>query len=394
VKGHRFALAGVGGLGMTARLLGLFLLLLWGGPTYSSASAADAWTGVQRIVAIGDVHGDYQQWVTLLRDAQIIDQKNRWTGGATHLVQTGDILDRGPDSRKVMELLMTLETQARRAGGQVHALIGNHEAMNIYGDLRYVSAQEYEAFRDRNSEKVRASFYQQHVETLKKTLPLEELPEFDEAYRREWESRYPLGFFEHRYAFSNQGRYGKWILGHDAIIKINDTLFLHGGLSPKYVGDSMQAINLKVRAELEDPSKLEGGIALDEEGPLWYRGLALAEENLLMSHVEQVLENYGARRIVVGHTVTEGAVVPRFRAKVLLIDVGLSAVYGARRACLILEGGRAYALHRGKKLPLPLASGPVLIEYLKQAAALDPPPSPLHKLIGQIEAQNLVPTAP
>ena len=376
---------------MTARRPGLVLLLLWVGLPYYSASAADVWTGIQRIVAIGDVHGDYQQFVALLRDTQLIDQRNRWTGGATHLVQLGDVLDRGADSRKVMELLMTLETQARRAGGQVHALIGNHEAMNIYGDLRYVSAQEYGAFRDGNSEKIRASFYQRHVETLKKTSPPEQLPEFDEAHRREWESRYPLGFFEHRYAFSPQGRYGKWILEHNAIIQINDTLFLHGGLSPKYGSDSIQTINEKVRAELQDPDKLAGGIVLDEEGPLWYRGLALAEENLLRSHVEQLLENYGARRIVVAHTVTEGAVIPRLQGKVLLIDVGLSALYGARRACLILEGDRAYALHRGQKLSLSGDSGPALLPYLKQAAALDPSPSPLQRMIQQMEERNLVP---
>ena len=379
---------------MSARLLCLFFLVGGGPPSHPSASATDVWTGIRRVVAIGDVHGDYQQFVTLLREAQLIDGKNKWIGGATHLVQTGDILDRGAESRKVMELLLSLETEARRAGGQVHALIGNHEAMNIYGDLRYTSAQEYEAFRDGNSEKVRASFYQRHVESLKKSVPPNELPELDEPYRRAWEARYPLGFFEHRFAFSNQGRYGKWILGHNAIIKINDTLFLHGGLSPKYGDDSIQAINQKVRTELEDPAQLTGGIVLDEEGPLWYRGLALAEETPLTPHVERLLEKYGARRIVVGHTVTEGAVIPRFQGKVLLIDVGLSALYGARRACLILEGDQVYALHRGRKLPLPGDSGPALLSYLRQAAALDPFPSPLQEMIQQIVEKNLVPVVP
>lgn len=394
MKSHPFARAGLGRKAWSARLLCLFFLGVWGPPSPPSASATDVWTGVQRVVAIGDVHGDYQQFVTLLREAQLIDQRNRWTGGATHLVQTGDILDRGPESRKVMELLMSLETQARRAGGQVHALIGNHEAMNIYGDLRYTSAQEYQAFRDGNSEKVRASFYQRHVESLKKSMPPEELPELDERYRRAWEARYPLGYFEHRFAFSNQGRFGKWILGHNAIIKINDTLFLHGGLSPKYANDSIPAINQKVRTELEDPAQLSGGIVVDEEGPLWDRGLALAEENLLTPHVEQLLEKYGARRIVLGHTVTEGAVIPRLQGKVLLIDVGLSALYGARRACLILEGDQAYALHRGRKLSLSWDSEPGLLSYLREAAALDPFPSPLQKMIQQIVEKNLVPVVP
>ncbi len=396
VRGKRscFVLARRQKLCSLGRILTLWVLWLTLAPWSPSASATDVWTGVQRIVAIGDVHGDYQQFVTLLREAQLIDPRNRWTGGTAHLVQTGDILDRGPDSRKVMDLLMSLEQQARRAGGQVHALMGNHEAMNVYGDLRYVSAQEYEAFRDRNSQKVRASFYEQYVETQKRTLPPEQLPEFDEAHRGVWESRYPLGFFEHRIGFSSRGDYGKWIRGHNAIIKINDTLFLHGGISPKYAADSIAAINQKLRAELEDFTKLAGGVAADEEGPLWYRGLASGEEASLTAHVEQILEQYGARRIVIGHTVTAGAVIPRFQGKVLLIDVGLSAVYGARRACLVLEGGKAYALHRGKKLSLPMDSGPALREYLEQAAGLDPSPSLLQRSIQQTEDRTVIPTLP
>src|SRR5262245_33598569 len=108
--------------------------------------AADVvFTGVERVVAVGDVHGDFGAFVGVLRAAGVIDQKNKWTGGKTHLVQTGDVPDRGADSRKVMDLLMDLEKQAPKAGGRVHALIGNHEAMNLYGDLRYVVPGEFAA---------------------------------------------------------------------------------------------------------------------------------------------------------------------------------------------------------------------------------------------------------
>src|ERR1700694_2667389 len=98
--------------------------------------AEDTFEGVQRIVAIGDIHGDYGRFVELLRSAQVVDRNNAWAGGATHLVVTGDFLDRGPAPRQVMDLLIELEPQAEKAGGHVHALIGNHEAINIYGDLR------------------------------------------------------------------------------------------------------------------------------------------------------------------------------------------------------------------------------------------------------------------
>ncbi len=94
-----------------AVLLALLLLLVSG-----PLAVQDTFDGVARIVAVGDVHGDFDRLVEVLRDAGVVDRRNRWTGGATHLVQTGDVLDRGPQARKVLDLLMSLEKQARRAG--------------------------------------------------------------------------------------------------------------------------------------------------------------------------------------------------------------------------------------------------------------------------------------
>jgi hypothetical protein len=357
---------------------------------FASGYCADdsTWTGVQRIVAVGDVHGDFEQLVAVLRSAKVINDKNKWSGRKTHLVQVGDLPDRGPDTRKVMDLIMKLETQARRAGGAVHALIGNHEAMNVYGDLRYVTREEFDSFRDANSEQVREAFYKMHIEELAKE-PDSKKP--DEAYRRKWEEQHPLGYFEHRYQFGPNGKYGKWIESHNTIIRINDTIFLHGGISPKYADISREAINERVREELKDFSMLKGGIVMDPDGPLWYRGLAKGEETVLAEHVDQILKLNEARRIVVGHTPTEGVILPRFGGKVLLIDVGLSAYYGSRLSCLLIEGEQVYAIHRGKRLQIPADPGQPLLNYLKQAASLDPPPSPILKIISDLEALPAVP---
>ena len=177
-----------------------------------SAAAKDTWTGVDRIVAVGDVHGDYEQFVKLLRSAGLIDDNEEWAGGQTHLVQTGDIPDRGADSRKVMDLLMKLEKQAKKARGYVHALIGNHEAMNMYGDLRYVHPGEYSAFKNPKSAETRQKYYKQHVNDVKQNPPPDGVPEFGPAHRRAWERDNRLGSFEHRIAFSAAGSYGRWIL--------------------------------------------------------------------------------------------------------------------------------------------------------------------------------------
>ena len=377
---------------MKQALAALLVLLFAATPAFPAEE--DTWTSVGRIVAIGDVHGDFDQFVALLRSAGLIDARNRWTGGETHLVQTGDVLDRGPDSRKAMDLLMNLERQARRAGGFVHALIGNHEAMNLYGDLRYVSEGEYAAFRRRDSERIRATFYEQHVEELKQNPPPDGLPEFDDAYRQKWEAAHPLGYFEHRVAFGPKGEYGKWIRDHNAAVKINDTLFLHGGISPTYSIFSANHINIQIRAELQDFSKLMGGMSIDQEGPLWYRGLAQGDQGTFAGQVDALLRGYGVSRIVIGHTPTPGIVLPRFGGKVVLIDVGLAAYYGGGLSCLVIEGDRIYALHRGKPLSLEFSGGADLLAYLKQAAALELDSSRLAPLIENVEKRLAVPASP
>ncbi len=361
----------------------LTVLVLWAWP----APGEDTWTGVQRVVAVGDVHGDYGQFLKVLRDGGVVDDQGRWTGGATHLVQTGDIPDRGPDTRKIMDFLIELEKQARRAGGFVHALIGNHEAMNIYGDLRYVIPEEFAAFRDAGSDQVREQFWRQHVEDLKsKKAQGGEAPPIDDAYQQKWYAEHPLGWFEHRLAWGPRGRYGKWVRSHNAMIRIDDTLFVHGGISPRLAAASLREINEAVRKELEDFSLLKDGMVIASDGPLWYRALAQGDEAELAPHVDAALGHFGVKRIVVGHTPTAGAVIPRFGGKVLLNDVGLSAAYGARLACVVIENGQPVALHRGRRLTLPDKGGKDQLRYLKEAAALDPPPSPLNALIVRLES--------
>jgi len=356
------------------------LLLLSGGAP-SLRAGEDAWTGVGRVVAVGDVHGDYDQLVAVLRSASLIDEAGTWSGGTAHLVQTGDLPDRGPDTRKAMDLLMRLEGEAARAGGAVHALIGNHEAMNVYGDLRYASAGEFEAFRDADSAKARDALFRAQT------------PKIADADRAAWDADHPLGYAEHRRAFAPTGKYGRWILGHNVAVRIDDTLFLHGGLSPKYADWGIRKINEEARRELEGGAPPEGGLVLDEAGPLWYRGLALGDEGAQEEGLEALLKAYGVRRIVIGHTYTEGALIPRFGGRVLQIDVGLSRVYDARlrNACLVIEKGVASALHRGKRLELPKDGGADLLRYLKQAAALDPSPSPLRPRIAGLEAHLRAP---
>eukprot|EP00286_Rhodomonas_abbreviata_P007671 CAMPEP_0181325134 /NCGR_PEP_ID=MMETSP1101-20121128/20753_1 /TAXON_ID=46948 /ORGANISM="Rhodomonas abbreviata, Strain Caron Lab Isolate" /LENGTH=165 /DNA_ID=CAMNT_0023433401 /DNA_START=514 /DNA_END=1008 /DNA_ORIENTATION=+ len=94
---------------------------------------------VERIVAIGDVHGDVNAMRRCLEAACLVDEEGDWAGGSTHLVLGGDILDREDTEIACLDLLLRLRPQARAAGGRVHVVLGNHEVLNVDNDFRYVS---------------------------------------------------------------------------------------------------------------------------------------------------------------------------------------------------------------------------------------------------------------
>ncbi len=253
-----------------------------------------SWDGVRRIVAVGDVHGDLDQFVKILRTAGVIDMQNSWTGGKTHLVQTGDVLDRGPDSRKVLDLLWRLEKEAELSGGCIHTLVGNHEAMVFQGDFRYVHKGEYASYG--GSESMAA-------------------------------------------ALGPEGEYGNRILSNNALIRIDDFLFLHGGISPRYRTGTIGDINSAVRMALPLDKTVPNGV-LTSEGPLWFRGYAEESENELWKDVQDLFIEFGTRHVVVGHSVTDKGILLRCGGRIILIDTGLSRHYGGIPQCLVIEDGK------------------------------------------------------
>jgi hypothetical protein len=358
-----------------------FCLIILSSFSLSSFSAEDEWQNVERVVAVGDIHGDYEQFVAVLNHAEVINRRGNWNAGTTHLVQVGDLPDRGPDTHKIIELLRKLERQAARAGGRVHTLIGNHEAMNMLGDLRYVHPGEYAALRSREAARLRDNYYQRELAWLKQTQPeLSVGPD----HREQWEQRIPLGYVEHRIAWSADGDFGKWVLEHNAIIKINRTLFVHGGIGPELLGRSIREINEQIREELRAGETGMPGLAESEQGPLWYRGLASNDESSEAPHVDALLAYYDVDRIVIGHTPGYGTIVPRFGGRVLMIDTGISAWYGAHLASLIIEGDTLLNNQRGKLLTIPTGDTDPL-PYFREAAALEPAAAGLQRLINRLQ---------
>ena len=344
------------------RVLGLFVALLLATITPSAASnIQDDWQGIERIVAIGDVHGDYNSYLTTLQEAGVVNRRGKWVAGNTHLVQVGDIPDRGPDTLKIIGHLQKLEKQARKAGGQLHLLIGNHEYMNIIGDLRYVHPGEYEAFKTRHSKQLRNNFYAYVVEGIEQQRSkvadagrdTGELPEVNDAFREQWYSEHPLGFVEHRMAWQKDGELFNWVTGHNAVIRINRTLFVHGGLSAALLPMTLTEINEQVRAELRREPFQGEPIGSASHGPLWYRGLARGEEAAERASLDAVLTHYDVDRLVLGHTPDLNVITPRFGGKVVIIDTGISAHYGGHRGSLLIEGQAVTAHHGKHQQPLP-----------------------------------------
>jgi hypothetical protein len=298
---------------------------LAGSPASVAPRAAPCeFDNVERIVAVGDVHGAYDQFLEILRAATVIDARNRWIGGRTHLVQTGDVLDRGADSRKALEFLRRLARDAERAGGRVHALLGNHEAMRLLGDFRYVVPGEYAAFTDADS-------------VARRRALLERQPP---DQRRQIEQETPLGMIEMIQAFGPGQDLGAYLRTLNAVVRINGVVFLHGGISPAVASKPCAVINDAIRRELgpdfEQTRETPGEtLTAGADGPLWYRGLALEPETFA-PEVRTILDAQRARAIVVGHSTSPGAIRSRFDGTVFLIDTGMQAAYYA--------GGRASAL--------------------------------------------------
>jgi hypothetical protein len=140
-----------------------------------------------------------------------------------------------------------------------------------------------------------------------------------------------------RKALSATGEYGVWIRNHAAIIKINDALFMHGGLSPAYAKRPLRELNETIRRELR--GEAAPNVIDDSDGPLWYRGLTHGGEADLEPQVKVIAATHGVERVVLGHTVTRSGVTVLAGGRVILIDVGMTHAFGGPAECLVIENG-------------------------------------------------------
>ena len=301
----------------------------------------------QRIVAVGDLHGDYAAWIDIARDAGLVDSANRWIGGRTVLVQTGDITDRGPDSLKIIRHLQKLDGEAKAAGGRVIVLLGNHEAMQVTGDFRYVTPGEYAAFADRQSTKRRDAAFDANAKAIIDFYRQRDPSLSPKAIRAEWITTNPLGKVEYVTAWAPSGELGRWAATLPALAKVGDTLFVHGGISAKFALVPLPEINRRARAALIAGDASDEAIINDPMGPLWYRGLVTragepaAGRPTMVAELDGSLLGHAAKRMVIGHTPDIKGIGFLHGGKLIQIDTGISRYYGGKLGWLEILGERA-----------------------------------------------------
>jgi len=384
------------------------VLLFW-----ASVTAA-----APRIVAVGDVHGDLPAFKAILAQAGVIDAAGSWAGGSTILVQTGDLIDRGPSMRSVFDFVMALEQAAAKGGGRVVPLLGNHEVMNITGDLRYVAPASYAEFADAQSEKRREDAWRQVVDWRKRRAARLRMPEpaADAAAREAWMQAHPPGYVEHAEALGPAGVYGKWLRGHSAVVALEGTAFVHGGIAPSFAGKPLADIDRRIHEDiaaydvdrqrlvadgvtlpfsdlqetlqsLREEIPLAAGDAerrklyekfLDwsswtmnsPDGPLWFRGYAEWTDEQGDAEAPKLLAAFQLSRIVAAHTPQhDGKIRVRFAGTVFLIDTGMNAAFykGGRGSALEIAGETVRAIYPGEP-PQVLSAPP--------AKAADSSPAP------------------
>ena len=274
----------------------------------------------ERVVAIGDLHGDLDATRRAFRLAGAIDDKDAWIGGKLVLVQTGDVIDRGDDDRKILDLIERLKGEAAKAGGEVVALVGNHEIMNGELDFRYVTRGAFSEFAD--------------------VTPKDE---------RMAETAAKVGSNERgrAAAFLPGGPYAKMLAERPVVARVGDTIFVHGGVLPKHVKSGLDGINEGTKKWLLGETRSLPKEITAEDGPLWTRMYSTAPGASECKTLDETLKALNAKRMVMGHTPQKPDISPACDEKAWRIDTGMSKHYGGQVQVLELRGESVKVLKEG-----------------------------------------------
>jgi hypothetical protein len=273
-----------------------------------------------KVAAISDIHGQFQLLVDLLRNNGVITDSWDWSFGDGHLVIAGDVFDRGPQQTEALWLLYQLDQQATAHGGQVHMLLGNHETMVLYDDLRYLHPK-----------------YVRVAEQLNRRFP--------ELYGRDTVL-------------------GAWLHSRPVIVTVSNIAFMHGGLHPDYaeLGMSIAEINEAYRSSLGVPREVLRetpvlNFLYGNLGPLWYRGYFRPNHALTEAMLNRVLYALSVDHVVLGHTSFPG-VYSHWEGRVYNVDADTKR--GETSEMLFWEDGVfSKGLLNGQRIDVPMWHEPI-----------------------------------
>lgn len=275
----------------------------------------------EKIFAISDIEGDFDKFIQILQRNKVINDSLNWNFQKGHLVLLGDFFDRGDDVTATLWLCYKLEAEAKKAGGQVHFILGNHEQMNLQGNIKYVQPK-YKALAQ------------------KLNIPYKEF-------------------------YGKNSELGRWLRSKNSIEIINNILFCHGGISPNFIKnkESIETINKNILKAIEhfDISKEINKNDtfykyLNMESPLWYRGYFedwSYYKKSTQSEVDAVCNHYKVQKVIVGHTTVE-EIKTHFNGKIIGINVKRHYDNTKNKpSALLIENNKFYAVNElGGKFPI------------------------------------------
>jgi len=266
---------------------------------------------VKKMLVLSDIEGNFAALRKLLQGNHVIDENFNWVFDKGHLVLLGDFVDRGTMVTEVLWLIYSLEEKAKTAGGQVHYILGNHEIMNMSGDLNYVDPR-----------------YIEHATMMNR---------------------------HYMHLFGQDTEIGRWLATKNVVERIGNIMFTHGGISSyvNYLQLPLKEINDLSRRFYTDSTykypdkRLE--ILFSDFGPFWYRGYYEGTPAATMEQIDSTLQFYNIRQIITGHTIVMN-IGTLFDGKLINTDVHHA---GGHSEALLIENGKFWRVNAaGEQFPV------------------------------------------
>lgn len=287
-----------------------------------------------RIIVVGDLHGDYKKTIQLFRSLKLIDNQDNWIAFPknTFVVQLGDQVDGGGRGEgdttgelKLIYFMEELNKKAQVVGGAVLSLVGNHEIMNLIGDFRYAS--EYD-IKEVGGLEVRKKLFK------------------------------PGGDL-----------FNKLSCTRNVVVKIGSWVFVHAGVIPKHVlehkvseentqniltGDKwFESVNNLMRLFMQgkktsfDPEVQK--LFLNDRGMIWDRDYG--SEAPTCEDWNKTKKLLGVDNIVIGHTIQDN-INSKCDDKIWRVDVGMSSLFGTNNSQVleILDNGESLPKNKFKPI--------------------------------------------